>query len=141
MVISDEIKFPRVLPVDAFRKKRRVEEVFAIPGIARIGDFRQEREQQREQQRPPPKRRPLNDSEVRAVRYQVQRANRDFEQQGVQLRLLLTRTDDGWLIDVYDCTDDTVCQLAADLHLTVDELPALLRNLEAESGLIIDTVT
>lgn len=141
MVISDELKFPLVVPVDPFRKERKVEAVFAIPAIARIGAFRQGWNRNREEERPPPKRRRLDADQEREVRRQMERANLNFENHDIQLRLLLTRTEEGYQLDLYDCTGDTVCQVVADLLVTFDDLPALLRNLEEEGGLLIDTIT
>ncbi|HET98424.1 MAG TPA: hypothetical protein ENN98_07005 [Desulfurivibrio alkaliphilus] len=141
MVISDEFKFPRVLPVDPFRKERKVEAVFAIPAIARIGAFKRGWNRNRQEERPPPRRHRLRPEEEQEVRRQVEQANRNFENHGILLRLLLTRTDEGYQLDVYDCTGDTECRVASDLQVTFEELPALLRNLEEEAGLLIDTIT
>lgn len=141
MVISDELRFPVVQPVKKFHKERKVEEIFELTASSRIGAFKREWYGQRERGRRPPRRRHLNDGEKRGVREQVERANRNFERQGTPLRLVLTRTEEGYLLDVYDCTGDTVCQVAHDIHISLDELPTLLRNLEGEIGLLVDTVT
>lgn len=141
MVISDELKFPRVLPVDAFRKRRKVEAVDAVPPAARIGAFKREWNRGRGDERQPQQRQRLGPEEEARVRRQIRQANQNFEEQGVFLRLLLTRTDDGYLLEVYDCTGDTMCQVAGDLTIGLDELPILLRNLEAEAGLLVDTRT
>ena len=141
MVISDELKIPRVLPVDSFRKSRKVEAVFALPPISRIGAFKQGLNQEQGEERPPPRRRRLNDDEAKEVRHQVERANSNLAKHGIALRLLLTRTDEGYLLDLYDCIGDTMCQVISDMQITLDELPALLRNLEDQAGLLIDTVT
>ncbi|ADH86961.1 hypothetical protein [Desulfurivibrio alkaliphilus] len=142
MVISDEYKFPRVLPVDPFRKRRRVEEVDPVPAVARIGAFRREWNRNRGgEQQSAPRPRNLNAEQEQEVRRQVRHANRKFEEQGIFLRLVLSRREDGFHLDVYDCTDNTMCQLAADLVITLDELPTLLRNLEDEAGLLVDTRT
>ncbi|MDF1615711.1 hypothetical protein [Desulfurivibrio dismutans] len=141
MVISDEFKFPRVLPVDSFRKRRRVEEVDPVPPVARIGAFKQEWNRRRGEQRQSPRPRSLNAEQEREVRRQLRYANGKLEEQGILLRLVLSRQEDGFHLDVYDCTDDTMCHLAADLVITLDELPMLLRNLEEEAGLLVDTRT
>lgn len=141
MVISDELKFPRVLPVDPFRKSRKVEAVFALPPIARIGAFKQGWNREQGEERPPPRRRRLNADEEREVRHQVEQANASFAKHDISLRLLLTRTDEGYLLDLYDCIGDTMCQVVSDMQITMEELPALLRNLEDQAGLLIDTIT
>lgn len=141
MVISDELKFPRVVPVDPYTKTRRVEAVDSVPPVARVGAFKREWNRGREDQRPPPRRRRLNAEEENEIRHLVERANRNFAGQGVLLRLLLTKTEEGYLLDVYDCIGDTMCQVAADFTITLEDLPNLLRNLEEKAGLLVDTLT
>ncbi|MDZ7640454.1 MAG: hypothetical protein U5J62_00255 [Desulfurivibrio sp.] len=141
MVISDELRFPVEKPVPSFQKERKVDEIFEIPASSRIGAFKREWHKVREKWRQPPRRRHLNDGEKHDVQEQVRRANRNFADHGTPLRLVLTQTDDGYQLDVYDCTGDTECQLAHDIHISLDELPILLRNLEGEIGLLVDTVT
>lgn len=141
MVISDEFKFPRVLPPDPYRKSRRVEPVDWAPPVAKVGAFKREWDRGKEEERPPPKRQQLGEDEEKEVRHLVVQANRNFEEHGISLRLLLTRTDDGYLLDVYDCVGGTECQVASDLFIGLDELPNLLRNLENEAGLLVDTIT
>lgn len=141
MVISDEFRFPLVLPVKAYRQERKVVPVDAVASAARLGVFKREWERDRDEARPSPRRQYLNAEEEREVRSLVAQANRGFERNDIFLRLLLTKTADGYLLDIYDCASDEVSLIITDLTITIDELPTLLRNLEKEMGLLVDTVT
>lgn len=140
MVISDEIRFPRTQPVKSLARKRKVEAVDATTPVARLGSFKQSWQRQRQEDKPP-SRRQLDDDELKEVFGLVRQANQCFDKNDIKLHLMLTQTDEGWLIDVYDCTSNDICEIAGDIHINLDELPILLRNLETESGLLVDTVT
>ncbi|MDH3359834.1 MAG: hypothetical protein OEL55_03100 [Desulfobulbaceae bacterium] len=75
------------------------------------------------------------------VRSMIARANDNFHRQDVPIRLVLIKEEDGYVIDVYDCHDADVCQIVGDLLIDLDDLPTLLRNLERESGILLDTIS
>lgn len=142
MVISDEIKFPRPVHIDPYRKERKVEATEGITPIARIGAFTQKWNREREGgESPRQPRRHLTPTEESEIRHLLGQANAGLEQRHILLRLVLTKDETGYGMDVYDCTNDTICQVVGDLVISVDDLPALLRNLEEQSGLLIDTVS
>lgn len=142
MVISDEIKFPRPVHIDPYRKERKVEATDGITPIARIGAFTQHWNREREgEESPRHPRRQLTPNEESELRHLLTQANTGLEQRHILLRLVLTKDETGYALDVYDCTNDDICQVVGDLVISLDDLPALLRNLEEQSGLLIDTVS
>ncbi|MEW6594454.1 MAG: hypothetical protein AB1413_06230 [Thermodesulfobacteriota bacterium] len=143
MVISDEIKFPRVVPVDPYRADRRVEAVDGTAPIARIGAFKREWNRRRGTGGHQAGRRAtsLSPDEAEAVRLLMERVNTSLEDHRIMLHLVLVRTDEGFSVDVYDCTGNESCTVVRDFEIAPDDLPLLLRNLEEEAGLLIDTVS
>jgi len=62
------------------------------------------------------------------------------EKQGIDMHLRLEKEEDGYVLDVFDCTDQKVCNLISDIEVPLDQIPHLIENLQKEVGLIIDTV-
>lgn len=141
MVISDEIKFPRVLPVEAYRADRKVEAVEGTPPIARIGAFKREWNRRRGAQHQASRAATLSPEEAAAVRFLMERVNASLEDHRIMLHLVLVHTDEGFSVDVYDCTGNEACSVVRDFEMAISDLPILLRNLEEEAGLLIDTVS
>jgi len=142
MVISDEIKFPRVLPVEAYRADRKVEAVEGTPPIARIGAFKREWNRRRgSAQRQASRAAALSAEEAAAVRFLLERVNASLDDHRIMLHLVLIRTDEGFAVDVYDCTGNESCTVVRDFEMAISDLPFLLRNLEEEAGLLVDTVS
>ena len=142
MVISDEIKFPRVTVVDPFTTERQVVSVDGVNPVHPIGAYL--REWQRRRRGTPRAERepvPLPISREKAVGRLIARINEHLEQRKVQLHLVLVKEDDGYTLDVYDCSSDEACVIIRDIVISVDELPDLLRNLQEEAGILIDTVS
>ncbi|MEW6500383.1 MAG: hypothetical protein AB1456_02790 [Thermodesulfobacteriota bacterium] len=142
MVISDELKFPRIRPVEPYRADRKVEAVDGTPPVARIGAFKREWNRRRGALAQPAKRAtPLTAEEAEGVRQLVNRVNTSLEDHQILIHLVLIRTEDGFGVDVYDCTGNEACTVVKDFELSLADLPVLLRNLEEEAGLLIDTVS
>lgn len=141
MVISDEIKFPRVVPVDPYRTDRKVEAVDGTPPIARIGAFKREWNRRRGTDQQAGRVAALSSEEAESVRLLVERVNLSLEDHRIMLHLVLVRTEEGFAVDVYDCTGNEACTVVRDFEIAPSDLPLLLRNLEEEAGLLIDTVS
>lgn len=144
MVISDEMKFPRPIHVDTFPSKEEV--VLPTEGIAalkRVGAFKQEWSRSRQQsgKRKEKQKFGLLPGGRQHVRDLVDQVNNHLEKQGIMLHLVLIRDDDGFTLDVYDCTDNQVCTVIRDFVVNYDDLPDLSSKLESETGLLLDTVT
>jgi hypothetical protein len=108
----------RVRPVDRLALKQEWEK--------RKDNFR------REELRPGP---PL---EERAIREMISRANEDLIANGVPLHLVLARDNEGYCLNIYDCSDEKVCRLSQEVHLDLHELLTILDNIQHETGIIIN---
>ena len=77
----------------------------------------------------------------RSIREMVGRANEDLIANGLPLRLVLAKTKEGYILDIYDCSDDEVCRLSQEVPLDLSELLTILDNLQHETGIIINVMT
>jgi len=137
-----EIKKPTPLPVKQPTPIRKdlspVEKVVAATPVDKLlKRWRRTKERQGESRR----KAPLSQEAKTDVRALIARTNTDLQRQSVPIRLVLTKEDDGYVIDVYDCHDADACRIVGDLIINLDELPVLLRNLDRESGILVDTIS
>lgn len=143
MVISDEIKFPPHVRVEPFKPGEEVVPVEGVAPLKRIGAFQQEWRRSRQQAG----RRESRDKATELpggperVKELVDQVNRGLDDQGILLHLVLIRDEEGYTLDVYDCTDNEVCTVIRDFIVQVDELPLLAYKLENRIGLLVDTVS
>lgn len=99
--------------------------------------WRRSKERQNDQRRQTP----LTPDAEREVRTMIGKVNQSLTRQSVPIRLVLVAQEEGFLIDVYNCDDEQSCRTIADLLIDLDDLPVLLRNLEQEVGILVDTVS
>ncbi|MGV1100923.1 hypothetical protein ACUUL3_16120 [Thiovibrio sp. JS02] len=141
MVISDEIKFPtRPIRRDPYRTERKIDPVDGTQPVARIGAFKREWEQGREERRQGGEETFLATDEL-SVRRLIERVNTHLERRHILIHLVLIRDESGYAIDVYDCTGNEQCTIVGDVIIDLADLPVLLRNLEQETGILLDTVS
>lgn len=140
MVISDELKFPKTIPVDPFKTEKKIKSVDNIPPVEKIGDFRRRWQKNQERKSNEKGKKHLTEQESKTVRTMVEQVNKDLTSHNVLIHLVLTHDDDGFSLDVYDCTDNHVCKIVKDIVINVEDLPVLIRNLQQEAGLLIDAV-
>lgn len=141
MVISDEIRFPRpAVPVPS-RPGKKTAPVDGVTPVARISAFKRDwsRSREEEYRRPGKKGPPQADRSV--VRHLVEKVNSHLAMQNISLHLVLAGDASGYAIDVYDCTESDRCSIVGDLVIDPGDLPLLLRKLEQETGLLLDTVS
>lgn len=141
MVISDEIKFPRPIKVDSYKSEKKIDALDGIAPAVRIGAFKKEWQRRKGVERG--KREPtfLGFDEERAIRSLIYKINDHLEEQNILIHLVLIKEEDGFTIDVYDCTSGDTCKVIHDIIINVEDVPTLLRNLQQESGILIDTVS
>lgn len=75
----------------------------------------------------------------RSLQLLIIQANNDFSSHGVDIHLGLVKSSEGYELDIYDCTDGHVCKLIKDDTIHIEKLPGLIRNLQQEAGLLLDT--
>ena len=144
MVISDEIKFPGSAVVPDPGKKRQVERIDTITPVLPVRRFK----------RSPDKRRKKQDRILirgiegslpegveRTLHILIDKVNRNFLAHHIDIHLSLVRENHGYELNVYDCTGNRSCLLIREDEIQLDDLPNLLRNLQSQSGILIDTVS
>ena len=77
----------------------------------------------------------------KAIRDLVRQANEDLAASGAPLHLVLAQNADGFVLDVYDCSDDAMCQMTQEIAIDLNHLLTLLDNLEHEAGIIVNIKT
>jgi len=77
----------------------------------------------------------------KAIRDLVRQANEDLAASGVPLQLVLARNEEGFALDIYDCSDEAVCEVAQEVPLDLNNLVTILDNLEHEAGIIVNIKT
>jgi hypothetical protein len=140
MVISEEIKFPRSIRIDPYRSEKKVDPIDGINRVARIGAFTREWQRNREERRQQ-EQALYPATEETAVRRLVTQVNSHFENQKIPIHLVLIKSEHGYSLDVYDCTGDEQCSIIGDVVIDLNDLPVLLKNLQQEAGLLLDTIS
>ncbi len=143
MVISDEMKFPPPVRVEPYKGGEELEVVEGVAPLKRIGDFQQAWGRAREEAGRQARQKKGADlpGGPQQVKELVEQVNRRLTDQGILLHLVLVRDEEGYTLDVYDCTDNEVCTVIRDFIVHVDELPLLAYKLENRIGLLVDTVS
>lgn len=77
----------------------------------------------------------------RAIRQLVAQINTHLAARAIKLRLVVVRAGEEYGLEIYDLSGEDACRSVADLHLEISELPAFLRHLQAETGILVDTQT
>lgn len=102
--------------------------------------LRQEWEKRKERgRRPTPSPRPSLTE--RSLQQMVNQANEDLTANGLPLRLVLAKNDEGYSLDIYDCSDETLCRLAQEVPLDLNHLLTTLDNIQHETGIIVNIKT
>lgn len=140
MVISDEIKFPRPTRIDPYRLTKKVAPIDGLAPLLRIGAFKQEWQRDREERRQQGQSL-FPASEETALRHLVGQVNTHLENQKILIHLLLIKDERGYSIDVYDCTRKDQCSIIGDVVIDLNDLPVLLKNLQQEAGILLDTIS
>jgi len=141
MVISDEIKFPRPLHIDPYKKEKQIDAMSGINPVARIGKFKKEWQQDRGRKDGKRKWLPLALAAEKNIRNQIDAINDQLESQNILIHLVLVKRGTEYSLDLYDCTDQKVCNMVHDIVIDIHDIPHLLRSLQRESGILIDTIS
>ncbi|HIJ79605.1 MAG: hypothetical protein OEY01_12640 [Desulfobulbaceae bacterium] len=140
MVISEEVKFPRPVKIDPYHQEKKVEAIDGVNPVARIGAFKRDWQRRREEDRE--KKDFFSAVDEKAVRRLVDNVNVHLENQNIAIHLVLIKDEGGgYSLDVYDCTGGDRCSVIHDVVIDLNDLPILLRNLQQETGILLDTVS
>ncbi len=140
MVISEEIKFPRTTRIDPYRSEKKVDPIDGLAPVARIGAFTREWQRNREERRRQAQAL-FPSTEETAVRRLVEQVNTHLENQKILIHLVLIKDKHGYSLDVYDCTGNERCTIIGDVVIDLNDLPVLLKNLQQEAGILLDTIS
>ena len=140
MVISDEIKFPRPIRIDPYKSEKRVDPIDGLTPVARIGAFTREWQRNKEDRRQQGQAL-FPSTEETAVRRLVEQVNAHLEHQKILIHLVLIKDEHGYSLDVYDCTGNEQCSIIGDVVIDLNDLPVLLKNLQQEAGILLDTIS
>jgi hypothetical protein len=80
-------------------------------------------------------------ADEKMLRLLLRQFNDNLERHGIPLHLVLLVEDEGYLLEIYDCTRQQVCMVLRDLEIQAGDLPALLGKLQREAGLLVDTIS
>lgn len=137
MVISDEFKFPRPLDWAKFSDPRRVKEIYGISAVLPIEHIQRRWYRAHEER--------SEEEEVNhvglALQQLVDQVNANLEFHGVEIHIALVRKDEGYSLEIYDCTSLDVCRIIKEEAVNISELPLLLKNLQEGAGLLVDAET
>ena len=138
-----EIKNPTLVvsPTSAKEKERDVDPVFDIEMASHVKRFEKVYEQSRDHRQNPEKEPSGHWRSHDTVREMVERVNNNLEKHGILVHLVLKKDEDGFSVEVYDCTSNEVCEIIRDMIVDLNDLPALIRKLQQETGFIVDTVS
>ncbi|MDA8160593.1 MAG: hypothetical protein M0T76_07725 [Desulfobacteraceae bacterium] len=139
-----EIKDPTAV-VTAARPaplRRDIEPAVAIYGSQEIGRLagRRERDREREGRRGGRRMVPLDLAAVREARRLIEAINAQLETQGTLIHLVLTADEEGFAIDLYDCSDGDACRCIHDISIGIGDLPVFLAKLTQKVGIMLDAV-
>lgn len=77
----------------------------------------------------------------KSLRHMVDQANTDLATNGLPLHLALTKNDEEYVLEVYDCSDGDKCRMEQEIPLDLAKLGTILDNIQHETGIIIDIRT
>lgn len=141
MVISEEIKFPRpTIRSDPYRKEKKVDPIDGLSPVARVGAFTREWQRNREERRQQ-EQALFPSTEESGVRRLVEQVNTHLKNRKILIHLVLIKDEHGYSLDVYDCSGNEQCSIIGDAVIDLNDLPALLRNLQQEAGILLDTIS
>jgi hypothetical protein len=75
----------------------------------------------------------------KVIRHALGLVNADMSAHDSPLHLVFARHENGFALDVYDCSYGDACRITYDVPISLDNLGGVLDNLEHETGIIIDT--
>ncbi len=135
-----EIKNPTPIPEKPAPKPKPPQEVDAAPAVAKIQFFKREWKRRRWAYEKIVAKGPIS-KEEKSIRSLVDRVNEDLEKAAVRIHLTLIKQENDYLLEIYDCSEKDVCKKIEDVTVPFDDLPHLIKNLQEEAGILIDTIS
>lgn len=135
-----EIKDPKPVPPGENVKSRRrnVKPVFPVKPIVPIDLLELKREWGGEKETSSVRRESVSKQDLLTARAVINLINDHLEILKKGIHLSLIEGEDGYLLDVHDCSDGKICDKVAELPIDIDDLPILLEKLKNEAGILLD---
>lgn len=77
----------------------------------------------------------------KSIHLAISQANTDLNAHGSDLHLVFAKHENGFALDVYDCSYNEACRLSYDIAISLDNLGSVLGNLQHGTGVIVDTTS
>lgn len=122
------------------QRRRDVIPAYPVNEIRTIDQLLYVKEWGRERKRREREMLPLDEDGLSRIRKLTERVNENLEACGILIHLVLIEDENGFALDVYDCSSGDMCQVIHDIEVGLDELPKLLVRLQMEAGIMFDTV-
>ncbi len=134
-MVIPEIKFQTPPNWQSFTAPRRVQEIYGISPTVAINQFTSKA---KPESTPRKHKSPQQTKLHRALAIMVDQANNNLLFQGVDIHLSLTESSNGFILDIYDCTSNKLCAMIGERQVSLTDLPAMLKNLQEQAGLLFD---
>ena len=138
MVITDEFKFPRPPRLDTGESPLKVKEIDGMSPVLPINHYTRRWREERNRPYLEEVDENLPPGAEKALQMLISKVNRHLEEANVAVHLGLVKEENGYALDIYDCTSGLACFLVKDDSIHINDLPELLRNLQQEVGILID---
>lgn len=136
-----EVKNPAPLPVLTEQSPRKTEPAEKISPVIRVRHLKKEWPRRPFPGRGRQQKEAENEVGLLALRQMIDKINADFERGGIAIHLRLQKAEGTVILEIYDCSNGTVCEVLKDREITPAELSSALVTLQQETGLVIDTVS
>ncbi|MCK5227149.1 MAG: flagellar protein FlaG [Desulfobulbaceae bacterium] len=136
-----EIKNPAPLPGEPASFPRKIEPVNGSLPVARIRHIKRKWERKKGGKHKESENKRKMPKAEQAVRMLIESANQDLEQHGVKIHLTLHQQGEEYVLDIFDCSNNIVCNVIGDIVMPLEGLPTLIRKLQEEAGILIDTIS
>ena len=142
-----EVRNPTPPPTDPLPTRKDIHPPLPIGRVRHVDPLvlRQEWEKRKKNrsketgsQEETPPRPPLAEKSIHQM---IKQANEDLAASGVPLHLVLAKNNEDFILDIYDCSDNAVCQMTQEVPLDLNNLLTTLDNLEHEAGIIVNIKT
>ncbi len=138
MVITDEFKFPRRPAVDTGESPLRLREIAGINPLLPVNHYSGRWRKGKNRPYLQGVEENLSDEAEKDLQLLIKQVNDNLEKTNIAIHLGLIKDENGYALDIYDCTSGVACFLVKDETVHISELPKLLTNLQKEVGILID---
>ena len=141
MVITDEFKFPQPPRIEPGARGRGVDRIDGIISVLPVKRYWRKWRKNKDRHYLKGVDKSLPDGAEKTLQILVDNVNENLQKHQVPIHIALVRIDNGYEIDIYDCSDNRVCRIIRENEVHFEDLSTLFHQLQEESGILIDTVS